>query len=192
MLRRQWQIPLGRAHEATGGRLDYPSDLREAVPVLKVKVTPWAIVREAEVGSAISSLMVAAEPGDRPAAEALFAALYSELHRLAKRELARHGVPVRLSATTLLHEAYLDMAARDGPSFPDRRDSWAMRRESCGDWSSIMPESGMLRSAGGLFELTSLDTGVGRTQSTTANSSKPAKRWRSLSKRSQPSPRSLT
>ncbi|MGA8782096.1 MAG: ECF-type sigma factor, partial [Terracidiphilus sp.] len=72
------------------------------------------------MGSAISSLIVAAERGDRPSAEALFAALYSELHRLAKRELARSGLPVTLSATTLLHEAYLDMAARDGPSFPDR------------------------------------------------------------------------
>jgi DNA-directed RNA polymerase specialized sigma24 family protein len=27
---------------------------------------------------------------------------------------------VSLGATTLLHEAYLDMAARGGPSFPDR------------------------------------------------------------------------
>ena len=72
------------------------------------------------MGSAISSLIVAAERGDKPAAEALFAALYAELHRLAKRELARHGLPMSLSATTLLHEAYLDMASRNGPSFPDR------------------------------------------------------------------------
>jgi hypothetical protein len=27
---------------------------------------------------------------------------------------------VSLGATTLLHEAYLDMAARGGPSFPDQ------------------------------------------------------------------------
>ena len=70
--------------------------------------------------STISSLIGAAERGDGAAAEALFSALYSELHRLAKRELARQGVAVSLGATTLLHEAYLDMAARDGPSFPDR------------------------------------------------------------------------
>ena len=68
----------------------------------------------------ISSLMGAAERGDGVAADALFSALYAELHRLAKRELARHGTPPSLSATTLLHEAYLDMAGRDGPSFPDR------------------------------------------------------------------------
>ena len=58
--------------------------------------------------------------GDRSAADAVFEALYSELHRLAKRELARKGFPATLSATTLLHQAYLDMADRGGPSFPDR------------------------------------------------------------------------
>ena len=67
----------------------------------------------------ISSLMVAVERGEPSATEALFAALYSELHRLARRELQRQGVPVSLSATTLLHEAYLDMAKEGGPSFPD-------------------------------------------------------------------------
>src|SRR5947209_15820362 len=68
----------------------------------------------------ISSLVDAVERGESSAAEPLFAVLYSELHRLAKRELARHGTPVSLSATTLLHEAYLDMAARNDQLFPDR------------------------------------------------------------------------
>ena len=72
------------------------------------------------VGTTILELMGAAEGGDGTAAEALFGVLYSELHRIAKRELARQGAAVSLSATTLLHEAYLDMAARDGPSFPDQ------------------------------------------------------------------------
>jgi len=68
----------------------------------------------------ISLLMDAAERGDDSASQALFSTLYSELHRLAKRELARRGVAVSLGATTLLHEAYLSMASREGPSFPDR------------------------------------------------------------------------
>ena len=72
----------------------------------------------------ISGLMGAAEEGNVVAADALFSALYAELHRLAKRELARPGAAVSLSATTLLHEAYLDMAARDGPAFPDQARSW--------------------------------------------------------------------
>jgi RNA polymerase sigma factor (TIGR02999 family) len=53
------------------------------------------------------------------AADALFSTLYSELHRLAKGELWRNG-PASLSVTTLLHEAYLDISAREGISFPDR------------------------------------------------------------------------
>lgn len=75
----------------------------------------------------ISGLIGAAEQGNVDAADALFSALYAELHRLAKRELARPGAAVSLSATTLLHEAYLDMAGRDGPSFPTRPDSWDMQ-----------------------------------------------------------------
>jgi RNA polymerase sigma factor (TIGR02999 family) len=68
----------------------------------------------------ISSLIIAAESGDSAATNALFSALYSELHRMAKRELARRGGPVSLSVTTLLHEAYLDISARAGASFPDQ------------------------------------------------------------------------
>lgn len=68
----------------------------------------------------ISSLIGRAESGDSFAAGVLFDALYSELRRLAKRELGRAGVGGRISATSLLHEAYLDMAARDGVQFPDR------------------------------------------------------------------------
>jgi RNA polymerase sigma factor (TIGR02999 family) len=44
--------------------------------------------------------------------------LYSELHRLARRQLAGQFIPARFGATTLLHEAYLNMAK--GASFPDR------------------------------------------------------------------------
>jgi RNA polymerase sigma factor (TIGR02999 family) len=68
----------------------------------------------------LSLLIEAAERGDQSAADALFSALYTELHRVAKRELARQGVPMSLGATTLLHQAYIEMAAKDGTSFPDR------------------------------------------------------------------------
>jgi len=72
------------------------------------------------VVSTITSLIGAAERGDGSAAETLFSALYDELHRLAKRELARRAGPMSLGPTTLLHQAYIDMAAREGPEFPDR------------------------------------------------------------------------
>ncbi len=67
----------------------------------------------------IASLISSAEGGDRSAADALFAVLYSELHRLARRELAR-GPGATLGTTTLLHEAYLKIAQREGTAFPDR------------------------------------------------------------------------
>jgi RNA polymerase sigma factor (TIGR02999 family) len=66
------------------------------------------------------ALMEAAEHGSKPAADALFSALYLELRRLAKRELGRHGAPISLSASTLIHKAYIEIAGRGGPSFADR------------------------------------------------------------------------
>jgi RNA polymerase sigma factor (TIGR02999 family) len=57
-------------------------------------------------------------PAKHPENDVLFSTLYSELHRLARRQLAGQFIPVRFGATTLLHEAYLNMAK--GASFPDR------------------------------------------------------------------------
>jgi RNA polymerase sigma factor (TIGR02999 family) len=71
------------------------------------------------VAPTISGLIASAEGGDRAAADALFAALYAELHELARRQLAR-GPGATLGTTTLLHEAYLNISQREGPRFPDR------------------------------------------------------------------------
>ena len=110
------------------------------------------------MGSAISSLLVAAERGDKLAAEALFAALYSELHRLAKRELARRGWQEGLGATTLLHEAYLDMAEHDGPSFPDRARFMGYAARVMRGLIIDHARKRHAQKHGGLFEITSLDT----------------------------------
>src|SRR2546423_7243841 len=75
--------------------------------------------RDSNLGATFASLIAAADKGDRAAADALFSALYAELHRLARNELARQGAPPSPSVTTLLHEAYPQMAGRDGVSFPD-------------------------------------------------------------------------
>lgn len=57
--------------------------------------------------------------GDAP--PELFAALYRELRQLAERQLrGGRGSAARLGTTTLLHEAYLNVTARDGIVFPDR------------------------------------------------------------------------
>lgn len=104
----------------------------------------------------ISSLIVAADRGEPSATEALFSALYSELHRLARRELARHAVPVSLSVTTLLHNAYLDMAGQNGPSFPDegRFLSYAARVMRGLIIDHVRTRCALKR--GGSFEITSL------------------------------------
>jgi RNA polymerase sigma factor (TIGR02999 family) len=72
------------------------------------------------VDTGLSSLIAAAEQGDRAAADTLFAALYDDLHRMARRELGKRGDGVTLGATTLLHEAYLDISERERAAFPDR------------------------------------------------------------------------
>lgn len=64
--------------------------------------------------------MASADGGDRSAADTLFVTLYSELHRLARRQLARSSRELTLGTTTLLHEAYLDMSARESSAYLDR------------------------------------------------------------------------
>jgi RNA polymerase sigma factor (TIGR02999 family) len=102
--------------------------------------------------------MGAAEQGDAAAADALFSALYAELRQLARRELARPGAAVSLSATTLLHEAYLDMAARDELAFPDRARFMGYAARVMRGLIIDHARERHAQKRGGLFELTSLDT----------------------------------
>ena len=46
--------------------------------------------------------------------------LYAELHRLAESSLRRAGSSITLGATTLLHEAYLNMIGREDVQYPDQ------------------------------------------------------------------------
>ena len=108
----------------------------------------------------ISSLIATAERGDRAAADALFAALYSELHDMARRELARRGVAVSLGVTSLLHQAYLDMAARDGPSFPDKARFMTYAARVMRGLIIDHARNRHATKRGGEFEITSLDTDV--------------------------------
>lgn len=108
----------------------------------------------------ISSLIASAEGGDRSAAEALFATLYAELHRLARRELARSGGASPLSATTLLHEAYLDMAGRDTVHFPDRARFMAYAARVMRGLLIDYVRNRQAQKRGGQFELTTISTDV--------------------------------
>jgi RNA polymerase sigma factor (TIGR02999 family) len=109
----------------------------------------------------ISALSGAANGGDSVATDLLFSSLYSELHRIAKRELARQWSRMNLSVTTLLHEAYLNMAHHgDDQMFSDRARfmgyaSRVMR--------GLIVDHVRARSAGkrgGSFEITSLNVDV--------------------------------
>jgi RNA polymerase sigma factor (TIGR02999 family) len=54
-----------------------------------------------------------------PDRDARFAALYAELHRIARREAGRHRGAAQLSATTLLHEAYLRLSQGEAFAITD-------------------------------------------------------------------------
>ena len=68
----------------------------------------------------IAAMLERAEAGDASVRDALFASLYGELHAIAESHLRRNGRQITLGATTLLHEAYLDLNSRSGTAFPDR------------------------------------------------------------------------
>ena len=90
--------------------------------------------------------------------DVLFSTLYTELHRLARRELNRRGSFGSLGVTTLLHEAYLSISGAQGAVFVDRARFMAyaarvMRGLIIDDVRRRKSEK-----RGGLFHLTSLDT----------------------------------
>jgi RNA polymerase sigma factor (TIGR02999 family) len=96
---------------------------------------------------------------------AMFSTLYSELHRVAKRELARLGGRASMSITTVLHEAYLDISERAGTLFPDqaRFMGYAARV-----MRGLIIDHARRRSAkkrGGEFEISSLEPDMAETPS---------------------------
>jgi RNA polymerase sigma factor (TIGR02999 family) len=106
--------------------------------------------------SKLSSLIEAAESGERSGSEALFSALYSELHRMARRQLARGGDALSLSASTLLHEAYLDMAARSDVDFPDEARFMGYAARVMRNLIINYARDRRAQKRGGLFIITSL------------------------------------
>lgn len=70
--------------------------------------------------SDLDALIRRADTADPSAADQLFALLYHELHRVAERNLRRANGVATLGTTTLLHETYLNIAARHDASFPDQ------------------------------------------------------------------------
>lgn len=106
----------------------------------------------------LSALIEAAEGGNKPAADALFSALYGELRRIARNELARHGAPVSLSATTLLHQAYIKIAGSEGASFPDRNEFMGYAARVLRSLIIDHARNRCAQKRGGQFEITALET----------------------------------
>jgi RNA polymerase sigma factor (TIGR02999 family) len=107
-----------------------------------------------------SALIAAAEKGDLSASDSLFSILYRELRRVAKRELARQHLPISLSATTLLHKTYLEMASMDEALFPERM---AFMSYAARVMRGLIIDYARERHAikrGGQFEFTSLEGGL--------------------------------
>lgn len=107
--------------------------------------------------AALAAHFAAAERADGVGTAALFASLYGELHRLARRQLRANGPGATLGATTLLHEAYLDLNQR-GVELPDRNRFLAYAaRAMRGLIIDYVRERRALK-RGGAFHLTTLDT----------------------------------
>jgi RNA polymerase sigma factor (TIGR02999 family) len=108
----------------------------------------------------IADLVASAERGDRASADRLFAVLYDELHRMAKRELAKRGYGITLGATTLLHEAYLEISGREGARFPDRPRFMGYASRVMRGLIIDYARNRHAQKRGGQFEITSIKTDV--------------------------------
>ena len=98
-------------------------------------------------------------PGTVPAADDLFGALYTELHRLARAQLRANG-GVSISATTLLHEAFLSMRERDAGAFVDRSHFIAYAARAMRGLVVDHARNRRAQKRGGAYHLTSLDTAI--------------------------------
>jgi RNA polymerase sigma factor (TIGR02999 family) len=107
---------------------------------------------------ALTILFTASASGDPAARRQLFAALYDELRRVAVRELRRSGAELAMSPTTLLHEAYLDLADRAGTAFPDRSRFIAYASRAMRGLVIDFVRERHAQKRGGSFEITRLET----------------------------------
>jgi len=105
----------------------------------------------------VVQLIDASESGSAQAREGLFATLYDELHRLAQRELRRNPAAT-LSATTLLHETFLNVAQRESAAFTDRARFMAYAARAMRGLVIDYLRNRNAQKRGGQFEITSVAT----------------------------------
>ena len=90
--------------------------------------------------------------------DALFADLYSELHRLARHALRGQGPSPGLGATTLLHEAYLAMSSKQDVAFVDHARFLGYAARVMRGLIIDDVRRNRAQKRGGLFEITALRT----------------------------------
>jgi RNA polymerase sigma factor (TIGR02999 family) len=108
----------------------------------------------------LSSLVESLEREQDGGSDSLFTSLYADLHRMARRELAKRGTGMTLGATTLLHEAYLDMSGTRREAFPDRNRFMAYASRVMRGLIIDYARSRQAQKRGGQFEFTSIGTDV--------------------------------
>ncbi len=118
-------------------------------------MSPESDAQDAEAHAALGRLLELAEqPGGHAPAE-LFPMLYRELHRLADKLIGARRASV--SATTLLHEAYLELSARQA-RFADPGRFFAYAARAMRGLIVDFARSRRAQKRGGEFHFTGLDT----------------------------------
>jgi RNA polymerase sigma factor (TIGR02999 family) len=102
--------------------------------------------------------MRSADDGNQSAAQELFASLYRELHSLAEHQLRRNSAESTLTATSLLHDTYLNLAGRERASFPDKARFMAYASKAMRGLIIDYSRARRAKKRGGEFQI----TGIGR------------------------------
>lgn len=108
----------------------------------------------------ITELIGQARSGDRQAGNDLFAALYGELKRLARSQLAGGDAP--LHATSLVHEAYCKLARGADVAINDREHFYAVASRVMRQIVVDHVRSRDAKRRGGDVRIDALDTGAMR------------------------------
>jgi RNA polymerase sigma factor (TIGR02999 family) len=106
----------------------------------------------------MNALAARAQTGDSKATDELFTVLYTELHRLARREAGRFGANAPLGATTLLHEAYLQLSSNHALAFPTQGHFMAYAARAMRGLVIDRVRERHAQKRGGGLDITSLDT----------------------------------
>jgi RNA polymerase sigma factor (TIGR02999 family) len=108
----------------------------------------------------IAELVQRADRSDPEAVDQLFALLYQELHQLAECHLQRGGAALTLGATTLVHEAYLNIVGRKNVIFPDRRRFFAYASRAMRGLVIDYARRRCSRKRAGGYEITTIQAGA--------------------------------